>query len=112
MLEITVLRDVVAAYGTLWVPISNSHGIDQIKIGDEFRENGTGEAGEIVAVEALDLSPVPGASRLYFRRGEHATRVETHRLGAVFTRLEKEPVAVAGKRAPKREANSDLLGEL
>ena len=83
-MELVVLENVVASYATLWLRVANTEGYDKVRVGDEFKPAG---ALEILGVENVDPSPVAGASRIRFRRGEHATPIEAHRLGTVFKRL-------------------------
>ena len=80
-MELVIIRDVPSTYAMTWFFIANTEGYDRIRINQEFRENGT---LEIVAVENIAPSPVPGASRVLMRRGEHASPVEPHRAGGVF----------------------------
>jgi hypothetical protein len=82
-MELVVLENVVASYATLWLRVANTEGYDKVRVGDEFKPAG---ALEILGVENVDPSPVAGASRIRFRRGEHATPVEIHRMGSVLTR--------------------------
>lgn len=114
-MEVVILTDMMNSYATTWVRIANTQGIAEIKMGDEFREFGTGEAGERFKIEGIDLSPIPGSSRLYLLRGHRVTQPQSHRAGAVLQPLtmaapvqatgllddDPEPVA-AGKRGRTR----------
>lgn len=81
-MEIVILDDMVATFNTTWVRLANTAGHDQIKPGDEFKENG---ALEEFSVEATSFSPVPGASRIRLLRAHHSTKAEVHKSGAVLS---------------------------
>lgn len=95
-MELVILQDVQNAFGSNWARIANTSGVQNIHIGDRFREQGFGPGAEELEVAGVDISPVGGLSRLFFNRGANATKPEVHRLGAVFEQvgIKLEPVAV------------------
>lgn len=88
MLEVVLLQDVMASFATNWHRIATTEGVDTIKIGDVFREKGAGPGAEEIKVEALDLSPIPGGSRLLINRSHNRVSPQSYRLGAVLQRVE------------------------
>lgn len=82
-MEIVILDDMVATFNTTWARVANTSGHEQIKPGDEFKENG---ALEEFSVEATSFSPVPGASRIRLLRAHHSTKPEVHKAGAVLSK--------------------------
>lgn len=90
-MEIVLLGDVVASYGSLWCRVANTQGLSAIAIKDRFREQGFGEGAEELEVEGIDLSIVSGASRLFFRRAANNTKAEVHRLGSVMIQTNAPP---------------------
>jgi hypothetical protein len=82
--ELVLLQDVQGGYGSNWYRVAKTEGVDQIKVGDRFREQGFGQGAEELEVGGIDISVVGGASRLYFIRAANATQPEVHRLGAVL----------------------------
>jgi hypothetical protein len=93
-MELILLNDVVASYGSLWLRVANSRDLPQVKIHDRFREQGFGEGAEELEVEGIDLSPVSGASRIFVRRAANNTKAEVHRLGAVMMQVNQDSVEV------------------
>jgi hypothetical protein len=83
-MELVFLQDVQGGYASNWARIANTEGVKDIKIGDRFREQGFGPGAEELEVAGVDISPIGGASRLFFNRAANATQPEVHRLGAVF----------------------------
>lgn len=111
-MQLVILKDAVAGYATLWLPVANTDDLDQIKIGDRFRAKGFGEGAEVLNVEAIDPSIIPGASRIFFNRGFGGTAVETHRLGQVFIRLNEtsdKHVVLAAGDPPVTVRNGDTV---
>jgi hypothetical protein len=82
--ELVLLQDVQGGYGSNWYRVAKTEGVEQIKVGDRFREQGFGQGAEELEVGGIDISVVGGASRLYFIRAANATQPEVHRLGAVL----------------------------
>jgi hypothetical protein len=93
-MELVLLQDVVASYGSLWIRVANTQGHEGIQMHDRFREKGFGEGAEELEIEGVDISPVSGASRIFFRRAANNTRAEVHRLGAVM-QLVGSPTSIA-----------------
>lgn len=90
MLEIVLLQDVLSSYASNWLRMATTTGADTIKQGDVFRERGFGEGAEELLVDALDISPIPGGSRILFRRCHHSTKPQSYRMGAVLLRISEE----------------------
>ena len=105
-----MLQDVMASYASTWLRIATTQGTDTIRVGDVFRESGSGEGVEEMKVEAFEISPIAGGSRLLLLRCFHGTKPQTYRVGAVLRRLEPEP-ATKATRAPANRA-ADLLSEM
>jgi hypothetical protein len=82
--ELVLLQDIQGGYGSNWYRVAKTEGVEQIKVGDRFREQGFGQGAEELEVGGIDISVVGGASRLYFIRAANATQPEVHRLGAVL----------------------------
>jgi hypothetical protein len=83
-MELVLLGDIQNGYASNWARIANTDGVADIKIGDRFREQGFGQGAEELEVAGVDISPIGGASRLFFNRAANATQPEVHRLGAVL----------------------------
>src|SRR5438105_4462002 len=80
-MQLVLLQDMVSSYAANWGRVANTEGIERIQIGDCFKEQGTYEE---LRVAGIDISPVGGASRIYFERCANATQPQTHRIGAVL----------------------------
>lgn len=89
-MELVILQDVVASFSSNWLRVANTAGLNSVQIKDRFREQGFGEGAEELEVEGIDISPVGGASRIFFRRAANNTQAEVHKLGCVF--LQTYPV--------------------
>lgn len=100
-MELVLLGDIQNGYASNWARIANTEGVDKIQIGDRFREQGFGQGAEELEVAGLDISPVGGASRLFFNRAANATQPEVHRLGAVLL-----PVAVIPAQVERNLAST------
>jgi len=83
-MELVLLADVQNGYASSWIRIANTAGVEDIHIGDCFREQGFGKGAEELKVAGVDISPVGGFSKLFVDRGANATQPEVHRLGCVF----------------------------
>ena len=83
-MELVLLADVQNGYGSSWIRIANTAGVEDIHIGDCFREQGFGKGAEELKVAGVDISKVGGFSKLFVDRGANATQPEVHRLGCVF----------------------------
>src|SRR5665213_1505054 len=92
-MELVLLADVQNGYGSSWIRIANTAGVEDIHIGDCFREQGFGKGAEEFKVAGVDISKVGGFSKLFVDRGANATQPEVHRLGCVF---EMVGIAVEG----------------
>jgi hypothetical protein len=102
-MELVFLQDVQGGYASNWARIANTTGVNDIHIGDRFREQGFGPGAEELEVAGVDISPIGGASRLFFNRAANATQPEVHRLGAVFLQVSIQPAAVDPAYQPLRE---------
>jgi hypothetical protein len=102
-MELVFLQDVQGGYASNWARIANTEGVKDIHIGDRFREQGFGPGAEELEVAGVDISPIGGASRLFFNRAANATQPEVHRLGAVFLQVGIKPAAVDPAYQPLRE---------
>src|SRR5665213_19760 len=104
-MELVLLADVQNGYGSSWIRIANTAGVEDIHIGDCFREQGFGKGAEEFKVAGVDISKVGGFSKLFVDRGANATQPEVHRLGCVFEMVsiavELTTVAPNGDRATK-----------
>ena len=89
-MQVVLLADVQNGYASQWIRIANTQGVEDIHIGDCFREQGFGKGAEELKVAGVDISPIGGFSKLFVDRGGNATQPEVHRLGCVF-----EMVAIA-----------------
>ncbi len=102
-MELVLLQDVVSSYASNWARIALTAGVKDIHIGDRFREQGFGPGAEEMEVAGIDLSPVGGASRIFFNRCANATQPMTHRLGAVFELVSTKSLVVDLAYQPLRE---------
>ena len=109
-MEVVILNDVMASYASTWLRIATTQGTDTLRIGDVFREAGSGEGAEEMKVEAFEISPIAGGSRMLVLRCFKG-KPQSYRLGAVLRRLEPEPVASA-KTTRKPAQTADLLSEM
>jgi hypothetical protein len=110
-MEVVILREMMATYASNWTPIATTQGTDTLHVGDVFREAGSGEGAEEMKVEAFEISPIAGGSRLLLLRCHHSTKPQSYRLGAVLRRLEPELVGPA-KRTRKPAETADLLSDV
>ena len=106
-----VLQDVMSSYASTWLRIAKTQGTETIRVGDVFREVGFGEGAEEMKVEAFEISPIPGGSRLLLLRAYHSTPPQSYRTGAVLRRLEPEPMAVSKPGRKSDQTTPDLLDE-
>lgn len=87
MIEVVLLQDVMATFASNWYRIANTDGVEDIRIGDVFREKGSGEGAEEIRVEAVDISAVAGSSRLLVNRAHNRVAPQSYRMGAVLYQL-------------------------
>ena len=102
-MELVLLADYQNSFASNWCRVANTAGVNDIHIGDRFREQGVGQGGEELEVAGVDISPVHGFSRLFFNRGANATKPEVHRLGAVFEQVGIKALVVDPAYQPLRE---------
>lgn len=105
-MELVVLHDLQSSFASNWARVANTTGIDQVKVGDCFRERGFGPGAEEMRVDGVDISVVGGASRLFFNRAANNTKPEVHRLGAVFDQTNVRVSEVDPRYQPLRETVS------
>lgn len=92
-MELVLLQDVQNSFSSGWIRVANTSGLNDVHIGDRFREQGFGPGAEELEVAGVNISPVGGLSQLFVNRGGNATKPEVHRLGAV---LEQVGIKVEG----------------
>src|ERR1700674_894027 len=92
-MELVLLHDLQNSFASNWIRIANTSGVEEIQIGDAFREQGFGHGAEELKVAGVDISKVGGASRLFMDRAANNTQPEVHRLGCVFELVRIAPPA-------------------
>jgi hypothetical protein len=109
-MDLVLLQDIQGGYASNWARIANTAGVKDIHIGDRFREQGFGPGAEELEVAGSEISPIGGASRLFFHRAANATQPMPHRLGAVLEQVGVKPAAVDPAYQPLRETVSVASG--
>src|SRR6202171_3607896 len=102
-MDLVLLHDLQSSFASNWARIANTAGTKDIQIGDRFREQGFGAGAEELEVAGVDISPIGGASRLFFNRAANATQPMTQRLGAVLAQVGIKATTTDPRYQPLRE---------